>query len=190
MPARARVTVTGASAAVTDIARAGSPARPTADASFSGGVFSGGGSDFGTSATVPAALLDGVTASGGWSDRYSKAATQTLPEITNARSVDWVSVSWPAAQTFRAMSPYFTLDAYDQLPAAVRVSYWNGLAWVPVRRLRVTPAQTSDQPSAISFAPVSTTAVRLSMTSRSPGSPVTGNLAISELEIPGSPATG
>ena len=188
--ARGIVIVTAASAAVTDVARAGSASAPTDDASFSGGVFSDGGSDFGTSSTVPAALLDGVTTSGGWSNRYTKAATQTLPEITDARPGDWVSVSWPTAQTFGQLSPYFTLDAHDQLPAAVRVEYWDGLTWARVRQLRVTLAQASDQPSTLSFASVSTTAIRLSMTSRSPGSAVTGNLAISELEIPGRPAAG
>jgi beta-galactosidase len=184
-PAQALVTVTRRFKADQDLALASGPTHPSADASFSGGVFADGGSDFGTSTTVPAAMLDGNTTSGGWSNRYSKGATQTLPQVTNSRPGDWVSVSWPAAQTFRQLNVYFTLDANNQLPASVKVSYWNGLAWVPVTGPQVALTTVSDQPSTISFDPVSTTAVRLDMTSRSPDDPVTGNLTISELEIPG-----
>ncbi len=184
--ASARVVVTGHFKTDQDLALASGPEHPTADASFSGGVFADGGSDFGTSTTVPAAMLDGNTASGGWSNRYSKAATQTLPQITNSHPEDWVSVSWPEAQRFKQLNVYFTLDANDQLPATVRVSYWNGLSWVPVTGQQITFASASDQPSTIAFDPVSTTKVKIDMTSRSPNDPVTGNLTISEIEIPGS----
>ena len=155
------------------------PEQASADASFSGGAFAGDASDFGTSTTVPAALIDGNTTSGGWSNRYGKGPTQTLNEVTNARAGDWVSVSWPKAQTFGELRPYFTVDTADQLPATVRVSYWNGLGWVPVRGQHVQFATGSDQPSSITFQPVSTTQVKLDMTSSSPGSPTTGNLTIS-----------
>ncbi len=183
-PAVARVTVTADVKTDQDIALAAGPEHPTADASFSGGVFPGGGSDFGTSTTVPAAMLDGNTTSGGWSDRYSKAATQTLPQITNSHPEDWVSVAWPDPQRFKELDVYFTQDANDQLPATVRVTYWNGLAWVPASGQQVSFASASDQPSTIAFDPITTTQVRLDMTSRTPNDPVTGNLTISELEIP------
>src|SRR6185312_10975041 len=134
---------------------------------------------------VPAAMLDGNTASGGWSNRYSKAATQTLLQATNSHPEDWVSVAWPDAQRFKQLSVYFTQDANDQLPATVRVTYWNGLSWVPVSGQQVTFASASNQPSTIAFNPIATTEVRLDMTSRTPNDPVTGNLMISEIEIPG-----
>ena len=95
VPARLLVTVTRHVTTGQNLALAAGPEQPTADASFSGGVFTGDGSDFGTSTTVPAAMLDGNTTSGGWSDRSSKGPTQTLNEVTNARAGDWVSVSWP-----------------------------------------------------------------------------------------------
>lgn len=157
---------------------------PTADASFSGGVFSGYGSDFGTSTTVPAAMLDGNPATY-WSNRYTKVATQTLPEITNARPGDWVSVRWAPAKTVSSVQPSFIVDAADELPRAVTVEYWNGTDWVPVSGQTVRFAGASNTPSTITFAPVSTTALRLDMTSPDPYSPTTGNLAISELHIPG-----
>ena len=187
LPAVARllVTVTRHVSTGQNLALAGGPEHPTADASFSGGVFSGDNSDFGTSTAVPAALLDGTTTSGGWSNRYAKGPTQTLNEVTNARPGDWVSVSWPRPQTFGELRPYFTVDANDQLPATVQVSYWNGVGWVPVRHQHIEFAAGSDQPSSITFDPVSTTQVRLDMTSRSPGSPTTGNLTISELQVIG-----
>jgi hypothetical protein len=184
-PARLLVTVTGNVTTGQNLALASGPEQPTADASFSGGVFNGDNSDFGTSTTVPAAMLDGTTTSGGWSDRSTKGPTQTLNEITNARAGDWVSVRWPAPQTFGELQPYFTVDAADQLPATVQVSYWNGLDWVPVRDQHVQFADGSDAPSSITFSPVTTTQVRLDMTSRSPGSATTGNLTISELQVIG-----
>jgi beta-galactosidase len=185
VPAMLLVTVTRHVTAGQNLALAAGPAHPAADADFSGGVFNGDASDFGTSTTVPAALLDGNTTSGGWSNRYGKGPTQTLNEVTNARPGDWVSVSWPKPETFGELRPYFTVDAADQVPAAVQVSYWDGLAWVPVRHQHVQLAGGSDEPSSITFDPVSTTKVKLEMTSSSPGSPTTGNLTISELQVIG-----
>ncbi|MFZ1993453.1 MAG: Ig-like domain-containing protein, partial [Solirubrobacteraceae bacterium] len=185
VPARLLVTVTRHVTTGQNLALASAPEQASADASFSGGVFNGDASDSGTSTAVPAALLDGNTTSGGWSNRYEKGPTQTLNAVTNARAGDWVSVTWPKAQTFGELRPYFTIDGSDQLPAAVQVSYWNGLGWEPVRDQHVQFATGSDQPSSITFSPVTTTKVKLDMTSRSPGSPTTGNLTISELQVIG-----
>jgi beta-galactosidase len=184
-PAQLLVTVTRNVTTGQNLALASGSENPSADASFSGGVFNGDNSDFGTSTAVPAAMLDGNTSSGGWSNRYEKGSTQTLNAYTNAHAGDWVSVSWPQPQTFGELRPYFTVDAADQLPASVQVSYWNGVHWVPVRDQHVSFAAGTDQPSSITFAPVTTTQVKLDMTSRSPGSPATGNLTISELEVIG-----
>jgi hypothetical protein len=49
----------------------------------------------------------------------------------------------------------------------------------------VTYAGASNTPSTIRFDPVTTTALKLDMTSQAPYDPTTGNLAISELHIPG-----
>jgi beta-galactosidase len=182
---RLHVIVTRHFRAGQDLALATGPEHPVADASYSGGVFSDGGSDGGISGTIPSAMLDGVSTSGGWSNRYTKAATQTLPEITNSHSEDWVSISWSRPQSFSRMDVYYTLDVHDQLPASIRVSYWNGLTWVPVSQQRVAYAASTDEPTTISFSPVGTTAVKLDMTSRSPGDPTTGNLTIAEIRIPG-----
>ena len=73
---------------------------PTADASFSGGVFSGFGSDFGVSTTLPATMLDGDPSTF-WSNRYTKVATQTLNDVSNAHPEDWVSVTWAPGQAGR-----------------------------------------------------------------------------------------
>jgi beta-galactosidase len=183
---RMRVIVTRQFSAGQDLALASGPEHPTADASFSGGVFSDGGSDGGTSSTVPSAMLDGNTTAGGWSNRYTKAATQTLAEVTASHPEDWVSVSWPQPQRLHQLDVYYTLDSHNQLPASVTVSYWNGLAWIAVTGEHVSYASSSDQPTTISFHPVGATAVRLDMTSRSPHDPTTGNLTIAEIRIPGS----
>ena len=157
---------------------------PTADASFTGGVFSGFGSDFGVSTTLPANMLDG-NVSTYWSNRYSKVATQTLNTVTAARPEDWVSVTWAPANQVSSLQASFITDANDELPAAVTVYYRNGDQWVPVSGQHVTFAGASNQPSTITFDPVATTALKLDMTSAAPYDPITGNLAISELSIPG-----
>ena len=130
-------------------------------------------------------MLDGDTTTF-WSNRYSKVRTQTLPDITNAHPSDWVSVSWPAAQRLSEVDARFIVDANDQLPAAVKVSYWDGAAWVPVTGQQVDVRRSLQRrPSTITFDPVTTTKLKLEMTSTSPNDPVTGNLAISELTFPG-----
>jgi hypothetical protein len=47
------------------------------------------------------------------------------------------------------------------------------------------PSRRSGAPSSITFEPVTTTKLKLDMTSAAPNDPVTGNLAIAELRIPG-----
>ncbi len=157
---------------------------PMADASFSGGVFSGFGSDFGVSTTLPATMLDGDPSTF-WSNRYSKVATQTLNGVTNARPEDWVSVSWAPAKQVSSLNASFITDANDELPATTTVYYKDGEDWLPVTGQHVTFAGASNAPSTITFDPVSTTALRLDMTSQAPYDATTGNLAISELHIPG-----
>ena len=157
---------------------------PTADASFTGGVFSGFGSDFGVSTTLPANMLDGNPATY-WSNRYTKAATQTLNAVTNARPADWASVTWAPAKQVSSLQASFITDANDELPAAVTVYYRSRNDWVPVTNQHVAFAGASNQPSTITFDPVNTTALKLDMTSAAPYDPTTGNLAISELSIPG-----
>jgi beta-galactosidase len=157
---------------------------PTADASFSGGVFSGFGSDFGVSTTLPATTLDG-NPSTFWSNRYSKVATQTLNGVTNARPEDWVSVAWAPAKQVSSLNASFITDANDELPSTATVYYKDGEDWLPVTGQHVTFAGASNAPSTITFDPVSTTALKLDMTSQAPYDPTTGNLAISELHVPG-----
>jgi beta-galactosidase len=163
-------------------AHAAAGSGPTADASFTGGFFGVGnfGSDFGNSITLPATMLDGDTTTF-WSNRYSKVRTQTLPDVTNAHPSDWVSVSWPDAKRLSEVDARFIVDANDQQPAAINVSYWDGAAWVPVSHQQADMAAASNDVSKITFSPVTTTAIKLDMTSASPEDPVTGNLAISEL---------
>jgi beta-galactosidase len=157
---------------------------PAADASFTGGVFPGFGSDFGVSTTLPATMLDGDPSTY-WSNRYTKVATQTLNGVTNARPEDWVSVTWAPAKQVGSLKASFIVDANDELPAAVTVSYWTGTDWAPVSNQHVTFAGASNTPSTITFDPVTTTKLKLDMTSAAPYDPTTGNLAISELQIPG-----
>jgi beta-galactosidase len=142
---------------------------PTADASFSG-----------RPDTLPAAMLDGVTDSGGWSNFYVKAATALLPAISKAHPTEWVSVSWPSTQTLSGLRAYFTTDAQRTLPSAVQVTYWNGNAFVPVANQKVDWATASNHPSTIAFDEVRTSTVRLKMTSPFPDA-TNGFFQIAEL---------
>jgi beta-galactosidase len=177
----------GASATVLAVGRGGGvpittvPAQPVvppvplpsgtrADASYSGAPN-----------TVPQAMLDG-NASTAWSNYYLKAATALLPPFSLAHGSEWVSVTWPSAETLSGLKADFIVDASRQLPAAIAVSYWDGRRWVPVSHPQVTWATASNQSTTIAFDAVRTTAIRLDMTSRAPNTDH-GFLGISELQF-------
>ena len=146
-------------------------AQPTADASFSG-----------SPNTVPAAMLDGTTTSGGWSNFYNKAATALLPVVSKAHPSEWVSVSRPAPQTFSSVRAYFTTDAQRTLPSSIEVSYLRDGHWVPVTGLHVDWATASNQPTTIGFDEVSAPSVRLKMISPHPNES-NGFFQIAELQV-------
>jgi beta-galactosidase len=148
------------------------PAGPTADASYSG-----------KPDTLPAAMIDGDQATA-WSNYYLKQATALLPAFSLAHAREWVSVAWPAAQTVGSVRAAFTIDATRALPAGIGVRYWDGSHWVPVSNPHVELATASGQPTVVTFDPISTTRLRLDLTSPHPKAG-DGFLAISELEVPG-----
>jgi beta-galactosidase/beta-glucuronidase len=173
----ATVRVTSSFTPNQNIALATSPTTPSADAGYSG-----------SPSEVPAGLLDGNTASGGWSNLYTKAATNVLPPVSVAHASEWVSVSWPKAQRLSTVVPYFTIGSNLVLPSSVVVSYWNGTAWVPVANQQTQLATATNQPSTITFSPVSTTRIRLDLTSPAPGTS-TGFMRIAELAVPADEVT-
>jgi beta-galactosidase len=116
-------------------------------------VFSGYGSDFGVSTTLPATMLD-RDPSTYWSNRYTKVATQTLNGVSNARPEDWVSVTWAPARRVGSLQASFIVDANDELPATATVYYWTGIGRAPVSNQQVTFASASNAPSTITFRPV------------------------------------
>jgi beta-galactosidase len=129
-------------------------------------------------------MLNGDTTSGGWSDYYDKSATALLPPVSRARPSDWISVSWPKAQTFGTVKAYFTVGAGRALPAGIEVTYRRGGRYVPVGHLRMAWAAGSNQPTTITFDPVRTTSVKLDMRSPAPGT-ATGFLQIAEVQVVG-----
>jgi hypothetical protein len=135
--------------------------------------------------TVPGSLNNGITVeSNGWSNRYVKQATALLPSFSLAQPSDWVSLTWAAPQALDTLVPYFHLASGRTFPAAVSVEYWDGRAFVSVVNPSVTWATASDQPTTISFDKVSTTQLRLVMTSAAPGTS-NGFVQISELQALG-----
>jgi beta-galactosidase len=172
LPALATVRVTSSFTPNQNIALSTSPTQPSADAGYSGAA-----------STVPAGMLDGNTASGGWSNFYNKSATNVLPAVSVAHAAEWTSVSWPNAQRVSSVVPYFTISANRMLPSSVVVSYWNGTGWTPVANQQNTFATTTNQPSTITFDAVSTTRLRLDLTSPQPNTS-TGFMQITELQVP------
>jgi beta-galactosidase len=130
---------------------------PVADASFSG-----------QPDTLPAMMLDGNPGTY-WSNYYDAAATANVRAVSVSDSADWVSLAWPAPRRVSGLTAVFTTGGALALPASATVSYWNGHAFVPARNVAVTWAATSGQPSVVTFDPVTTGYIRLTMTSPAPG---------------------
>jgi beta-galactosidase len=172
LTATATVRVTADFVPDANIALATSPTHPAADAGYSG-----------ANSEIPAGMLDGNTTTGGWSNFYNKSATNVLPAVSVAHASEWVSVRWPDMQRLTSVVPYFTISANRVVPSSVVVSYWNGTGWSPVAHQQTTLATVSAQPSTITFDPVSTTALRLDLTSPQPGTG-TGFMQITELQVP------
>ncbi len=68
-----------------------------------------------------------------WTNKYNAwPNTNIMPAVTNSNHRDWVSVSWPTMQHFSEIDPTFDTATGWQVPSSVRVTYWNGAAYVPV----------------------------------------------------------
>ncbi|MCF3137487.1 discoidin domain-containing protein, partial [Streptomyces olivochromogenes] len=131
--------------------------------------------------TLPAAMLDGDTATG-WSNAFAKSATALLPAFDGARPKDWVSVDFGRTRSFDRVAVSFTVDATHTLPASVEVAVGDGHTYVPVRGASVDWATASDAPTLITFAPASGSRIRLTLTSAHPGE-AQGAVRISRLEV-------
>jgi beta-galactosidase len=141
---------------------------PAADASYSGAPD-----------TIPSAMLDG-NLSTGWSNYYDKSATANLPAVSVSNPADWVSLTWRQPQRLAGISASFTTSAVLARPAKLAVSYWDGHRFAPVGNPAIGWATASNQPTTVTFDPVSTTALRLDMTSAAPATGA-GFLQIAEL---------
>ncbi|MFI2628934.1 glycoside hydrolase family 2 TIM barrel-domain containing protein [Streptomyces collinus] len=145
------------------------PAHPHADAGYSG-----------RPDTLPAAMLDGDPATG-WSNGFFKQATPLLPAFDGARAEDWVSVDHGRTRGFDRVDVSFTVDATHSLPATIEVAVWDGRAWQAARDTEIGWATVSDAPTAITFAPVRGSRIRLTLTSRHPDE-ARGAIRISRLD--------
>jgi len=150
----------------------GSPAStgPAADASYSGAPD-----------TLPSAMLDGDLSTT-WSNFYSVPATANLLAVSSSNPSDWVSLSWQSPQQLSGLTAYFTTGGALALPASIEVTYAGGTGrgWEPAANVKVSWATASNKATTITFDPVRTSSVRLTMTSPAPGT-AGGFLAIAEL---------
>jgi beta-galactosidase len=159
----------GALAATTPAPAPGPVTSPAADASYSGAPD-----------TIPAMMLDGDPSTG-WSNFYVKSATANLPAVSSSDASEWVALTWATAQRIGTVTATFVTGGALALPAAITVSHWNGHRFIPASGLRVSWATASGQPTTLTFDQVTTTRVRLGMTSPSPGT-ASGFLRIAALD--------
>jgi beta-galactosidase len=143
---------------------------PTADASYSGAPN-----------TLPSAMLDG-NLSTTWSNYYYVFATANLLAVSSSNPSDWVSLSWQSPQQLSGLTAYFTTGGALALPASIEVTYadGHGHGWKPAANVKVSWATASNEATTITFDPVRTSSVRLTMTSPAPGT-AGGFFAIAEL---------
>ncbi|MEU0882261.1 glycoside hydrolase family 2 TIM barrel-domain containing protein [Lentzea sp. NPDC005914] len=132
------------------------PASPPADASYSGAA-----------ATLPQHMIDGKPETA-WSNFYTKAQTPQLAATSLSHATDWVALN-SAARKVEKLTATFTTGGVYALPKEIGVRYWDGTRYVPVTGLNVAWAGESGAPSTITFDPVTTTSVRLYLTSAAPG---------------------
>jgi beta-galactosidase len=142
------------------------PVRAPFDAGAAGASFSG------RQDTVPAMMLDGDPSTM-WSNFYVKDATALLPPFSLAHAREWVSLAFPAERQVRSLTASFVVDATHARPDTIGVRYRDGGRWVLARNVQVSG-------DTITFDPVTTTSVRLDMTSAAPLT-ASGFLGISEL---------
>ncbi|MEV4802075.1 glycoside hydrolase family 43 protein [Nonomuraea sp. NPDC049421] len=84
----------------------------------------------------------------------------------NHQGTEWVEYRWPSAQTISRSEVYwFDDDLGIDLPASCRLQYWNGSAYVPVPGASGC-GTAANAFNVTTFTPVSTTRLRLSITSR------------------------
>jgi beta-galactosidase len=95
-------------------------------------------------------------------------------------------VSWPEPHTLGTIKAYFTTGSGRALPAAIRVTCRRGGTDVPVRNLKIDWAAGSNEPTTISFDPVTAPSVRLDLAGPAPGT-TTGFLQVAELQVIGTP---
>jgi beta-galactosidase len=142
---------------------------PAADASFSGAPD-----------TIPSAMLDGNPDTQ-WSNYYAVSASANLLPVSSSHTSEWVSLSWGQPQRFGQLKVSFVTGGPLSLPDSITVTYWNGRELVPVPNVQIDWATAPGQPTTLTFDPVTTLRVRITMTSPSPGTSA-GFLAIADLQ--------
>ncbi|MET8865806.1 glycoside hydrolase family 43 protein [Nonomuraea sp. NPDC004580] len=84
----------------------------------------------------------------------------------NHQGTEWIEYRWPSARTISRSEVYWFDDGLGiDLPASCQVQYWNGGAYVPVPGASGC-GTAANRFNVTTFTPVSTTRLRLSVTSR------------------------
>ncbi len=137
----------------------------------------------GSSSLYPNNMLNGSEGNA-WGNTYSRGASVLLPAFSASRSAEFVEFFWDGTRVVKDISLSFTINASLAIPNTLKVQYWDGAKWVDAANQAVTKATESNQPTSITFAPVTTNRVRVDLQNATPYSN-TGNMAIISAVING-----
>lgn len=128
-----------------------------------------------------------------WDNAWTKPSTRTLTAYANSDPYDWLQFFWDQNKAMDEVDLTFdtaTLSASGGAPplgipartinppASIDVTYWDGLTWVPVSGLTVTPPADAGQPTKVTFEPVFTPKLRVGLTNGTPLSPTSGFMRV------------
>jgi beta-galactosidase len=127
-----------------------------------------------------AAALGPVFAAPARAAAHSAAQADDMVSVSNPD--DWVSLSWSRSQQVGEIKAFFTTGGPLALPASATVTYGDGHVLVPVRNLKIAWVTASNEATTLTFYPVRTRTIRLTMTSKAPGT-ASGFLQIAKLQV-------
>ncbi len=137
------------------------------------GVLYGGTtvSDIAPQATATTSFVSSWESLAGLNDGYSPTSSSdrghpVYGNWDNPNTTQWVQYTWNSARTISSVDVYwFDDDQGIDLPASYTIQYWDGSAWANVSGASGL-GLLADQYNTTTFAPVTTTQIRLNITAK------------------------
>ena len=128
-------------------------------------------SDIAPQATATTSFVSSWESLTGLNDGYTPASSNDREHPVygnwdNPNTTQWVQYTWSSARTISSVDVYwFDDDQGIDLPASYTIQYWNGSAWVNVSNPSGLGV-LANQYNTTTFAPVTTTQLRLNVTAK------------------------